>query len=198
MRYWIWERFFALADYGRRMLIECCSGSGMGKQTLYRGWEGAFRVPAIIGGLFSYILKYLLLYILMERLVKIAVQLWSQIWPTDNRELDAKLGKPWEIIADGGRLGRGRLVVYLDVMIWPLGKVTLTNGFDLEVAFWGRWWDYSWKFSDAPLSTLISKKFGADIDLHNKLSLCLAALEILCCSIYLFISCATCIMKFSH
>ena len=48
--------------------------------------------------------------------------------------------------------------------------------FDLEVAFWGRWWDSLWKFADAPLSTFVSKKFGADIELHNKLSLGLAAL----------------------
>ena len=160
MRYWIWERFFALADYGRRMLIECCSGSGMGKQTLYRGWEVEFRVPAIIGGLFYCILTYLMLCILMERLVKIVVQLWSQLLPTDHREPDAKLGKPWEIVSDGGRLGRRRFVVYLDVMIWPLGTMTLKNWFDLEVAFWGRWLYLLWKFSDSKLSTLILKKLG--------------------------------------
>ena len=125
MRSWRWGRFVALGDYGQIMLIECCAVSGMSKQTLYRGWEGEFWVPQIIGGLFSCILTSLLLWILMELLVKISVQLWLQIWLTNNIDTDAKLGKQWEIVVDGDRLGRGRLVVDFYDMIWPLGTMTL-------------------------------------------------------------------------
>jgi hypothetical protein len=67
-----------------------------------------------------------------------AVQLWSQIWPTDKREPEARLEKPWEIVAVDGRLGSGKLVVDVEVIIWPLGTMTLTAGFVVEVGWWGR------------------------------------------------------------
>ena len=67
-----------------------------------------------------------------------AVQLWSQILPADKREPDARLGNPWDRVADGGKFGSGRLVVDVDAMIWPLGTMTRTEGFEVEVGWWGR------------------------------------------------------------
>ena len=72
------------------------------------------------------------------RSVKMAVQSWSHIRPTERREPEARLGKPWEMVADAGRPGSGRWAVDLDVIIWPLGTMTLTEGFDLEVGRWSR------------------------------------------------------------
>jgi hypothetical protein len=90
----------------------------------------------MMGGCAVLIWTSLLLYSLTVRSVKMAVQSWSQILPTDKRDPEARLGKPWEMVADAGRLGNGRWAVDLDVMICPLGTMTLTEGFEAEV---GRW-----------------------------------------------------------
>jgi hypothetical protein len=42
------------------------------------------------------------------------------------------------MVADDGKLGSGRFAVDLEVMIWPLGTMTLTEGFEAEVGWWGK------------------------------------------------------------
>ena len=68
--------------------------------------------------------------------VKTAVQLWSQIWPTDSKDPDARLLKPCDTVADGGKSGKGIFVVDLEVIMFPFGTMTLTDGLSMEV---GRW-----------------------------------------------------------
>jgi hypothetical protein len=71
----------------------------------------------MMGDLVGWILTSLLRYIFTVLSVKMAVQLWSQILPTDKSDPEARLGKPWEMVADAGRVGNGRCVVDLEVMI---------------------------------------------------------------------------------
>ena len=42
------------------------------------------------------------------------------------------------MVADGGKLGSGRVAVDWEVMIWPLGTMTLTEGLEGEVGWWGK------------------------------------------------------------
>ena len=79
----------------------------------------------------------MLRYSLTVLLVKMAVQLWSQIWPTDRRDPEARFGKLWEMVADVGRPANGRWAVDFEVMIWPFGTMTRTEGFEAEVGRWG-------------------------------------------------------------
>jgi len=53
----------------------------------------------------------------------------------DSKDPDARLLKPWEMVADDGKSGKGRFVVYWEVMMFPFGT-TLTDGLSVEV---GRW-----------------------------------------------------------
>jgi hypothetical protein len=57
--------------------------------------------------------------------VKCAVQPWSQSWLMETRELEAKLGKMWAWQALGGRKGKQRSAVWVDVMVFPSGMRTL-------------------------------------------------------------------------
>ena len=90
------------------------------------------------GGWTVWMLTSALQNILTVRSVKMAVQSWSQILPTERREPEARLGKPWGMVADGGKLGRGRVAVDWEVIIWPLGTMTLTEGWEGEVGWWGK------------------------------------------------------------
>jgi hypothetical protein len=98
----------ALADAGVSRFMECGAGGVIGRRTMYNGWDGGLRVPAMRGGLVGCIRTSLLRYVFTVRSVKMAVQLWSQILPTDKRDPEARRGKPWEMVADAGRLGNGR------------------------------------------------------------------------------------------
>jgi hypothetical protein len=41
-------------------------------------------------------------------------------------------------VADGGKLGSGRCAVDWEVMIWPLGTMTLTEGLEVEMGWRGK------------------------------------------------------------
>ena len=43
--------------------------------------------------------------------------------------------KPWDMVADGGKSGKGRFVVDLEVMMFPFGTMTLTDGLSMEVGW---------------------------------------------------------------
>jgi hypothetical protein len=81
------------------------------------------------------------------------------------------------MVADGGKLGSGRFAVDWEVMIWPLGTMMLTEGFEVEVGWWSKRCETSWKLADAPLSTFISNNGGADIEFHKFVSLELTVLK---------------------
>ncbi len=42
------------------------------------------------------------------------------------------------MVADDGKLGSGRFAVDLEVIIWPLGTMTLTEGLEAERGWWGK------------------------------------------------------------
>ena len=65
--------------------------------------------------------------------VKIAVQFASHTFPTESREPDARLLKPWALVAEGGSPGIGRCIVELDCMVAPLGTMTFIAGLVIDV-----------------------------------------------------------------
>ncbi len=96
--------------YGRLTAVAKFEGAiglvlvgGTARQTLYSGWDGAERVPVMIGGLISLMVTSAFWYILTVCSVKMAVHWWSHILPTESRDPEARLGKPCECVADGGK-----------------------------------------------------------------------------------------------
>ena len=89
------------------------------------------------GGQVEWTWMSLLRYSFTVLSVKMAVHWWSQIWPTDSKEPEARLGKPWEMVAEWGRPCTGKWAVDCEVMIWPFGTMTLTEGFEVDVGRWG-------------------------------------------------------------
>ena len=57
------------------------------------------------------------------------VQLVPHMFPMDKRNPEARLDKPWVVVADSGKLLIGRTMVEMDVMMSPFGTMTTMDIF---------------------------------------------------------------------
>jgi hypothetical protein len=71
--------------------------------------------------------------------LKMSVQALSHIWPTERREPDASFGNACNLFVAVFRCGRGRFLVAVDVMMWPLGTMTWTAELESDMGRWGSW-----------------------------------------------------------
>ena len=106
---------------------------GMGVRALERwtdhsGRNGGSRDPVSSGACVVIILMFLFSCISSVFFVNTAVQFWSHNFPTERREPEASVGKACAVVAWVGNVGIGKVVVWVESMVAPLGRRTFMAG----------------------------------------------------------------------